>query len=395
MSTDSVTLVGSAAVGADDVLLVVVGQGWGGWTDERITRGLERMPNDFELTLTEIFPGQANAMVFKPGQDCQVWIGKHRVITGHINRVQPAIAAGQHSISVSGRGMCQDLVDCAAIWPGQQIMASSVLAVAKKLAEPYGISVAGEFGPSVGQADKSALIPILNLMLGETAWDVIERLCRIAGLVAYEQPDGSLLLATNPGDSAERQIRGLAGVNTTAASGFREGVNVEAASATFSDDQRFSEYEIYKFSFDSFLEVGEGQNLIEKATDPGVLRRRKKILIAEMGHSMSLQIARDRVRWEAARRWGRGHAVNITTDSWADSAGQLYTPNTLAAVDIPSLKIEGKSWLITDVTYRKGADGTHCDLTLMPPEAFSVQPTLPPYGIDAAVANLPNGLSRP
>jgi prophage tail gpP-like protein len=71
--------------------------------------------------------------------------------------------------------------------------------------------------------------------------------------------------------------------------------------------------------------------------------------------------------------WGRSRAVTLTTDSWRDSDGKLYAPNSLVPVNLPSLKIVGQSWLISEVTYRKGENGTQCDLVLMPPPGVQCQ----------------------
>ena len=73
-------------------------------------------------------------------------------------------------------------------------------------------------------------IPQFNLMIGESAFEVIERVGRYRGLLAYDQPDGSLILA---------QVGA-----TQAASGFTEGENVQEATLTWSMDQRFSDYDV-------------------------------------------------------------------------------------------------------------------------------------------------------
>ena len=391
--TQTVTITAKRAP-SDDVALVVDGLEWSGWQSVRITRSMERCPNDFDLEVTEQFPGRAEAMVFKPGAPCEVWIGKDRVITGYLNRYMPSISAGQHTVRISGRGKCQDLVDCAAEWPGNQIMASSVLEVARKLAKPYGIEVRGDPGPAVGQGGKTAVIPQLNLMLGETAWEVIERLCRIAGLLAYEMPDGNLLLTVDPGNEAERELRNMGGDRSEAASGFTEGVNVESAQAVFADDQRFSHYQAYRLSFDRYTDINDSGNFIAERTDPGVMRRRLRVIVAEMGHNLAEQNAADRAGWEAARRWGRGHMVTVTTDGWRDSSGALYRPNSSVFLELPTLQVDGVAWIVSDVTYRKGQGGTHCDLMLMPPQAFQVQPTLPPQVMPDDVARLPNAPGR-
>jgi prophage tail gpP-like protein len=148
----------------------------------------------------------------------QVRIGADVVITGYVDRVVPQLTAGRHAVGVLGRGKCQDLVDCAAEWPGGQIVGSSVLEIARKLAAPYGIGVSSAVDPGDP-------IPQFNLMRGETPFEIIERLCRFRQLLAYETPRGDLML------SRVGQVR--------AGSGFAQGVNVENAIATFSMDQRY------------------------------------------------------------------------------------------------------------------------------------------------------------
>jgi prophage tail gpP-like protein len=86
-------------------------------------------------------------------------------------------------------------------------------------------------------------------------------------------------------------------------------------------------------------------------------------------------LAAARVQWEVARRAGRGLQLMAVVDSWRDTAGVLWTPNTLVPVSgIPGLS--GITELaIADVTYRRDDDdGTTAQLLLMPPKAFSPEP---------------------
>lgn len=355
----------------DDVTIIVNGQTLGGWTNVRIARGVERCPSDFQLGMTEVYPGQADAMQIKPGDACQVKIGHTKVITGYIDRVMPAIQGRQHSIRVMGRGKCADLVDCSAEWPGGQISGSSVLEIASKLAKPYGITVSGA---------TSDPIPTFNLMRGETPWEIVERLCRFRQLLAYETTDGNLTLSQ---------------VGTTrAASGFKEGYNVEQATATWGMDQRFSDYLCYLQSVETLDDLGTGGDLIATYNDKGVPRHRMLMMVAESsGGGLGLNVARDRVQWEASRRFGRSAEVRLITDNWRDSAGDLYAPNTLVPLDLPTLKISGKLWAVSEVTYVKDENGTHCELLIMPPQAFQPQPTLL-QPVPAELATLPDNLGR-
>jgi prophage tail gpP-like protein len=352
----------------DELTLEVGGTRMFGWNSIRVTRGIERCPNDFELSMTEHYPGELDFIV-QAGDACRVLLGDDLVITGFVDRFVPSIGAGQHSITVSGRGRCADLVDCAAEWPGGQISASSALGVAQKLCLPYEptltASCLGDAGPP---------IPQLPLNLGETAFEVIERVCRFAALLAYEGADGNLILNGVPAiDGGAR-----------AASGFEQGINVQSASAVYSIDQQFSEYLVVRLAMDVTYDLGDTGNIVIAVDNPNVKRHRRRIILAESGDPGS-EIAKQRAYWECARRIGRSSAVRITTDGWRDSAGVLYTPNTLVNIHLPALKISKKLWLISEVTYRRDENGTACDLVIMPREAFLPQPVL----LQPAAADVP------
>ncbi|MEO6920526.1 MAG: phage baseplate assembly protein [Collimonas sp.] len=339
----------------DDLTLTINDRVMAGWTDIRVTRGIERCPSDFDIGLTELYPGDASAFVVQEGDSCQVKIGGDLVITGYVDRFIPSVSEGQHAIRVVGRSKCADLVDCSAEWPGGQISGSSVLGVAQKLAHPYGISVSAT-------ADVGLPIPQFNLNLGETPFDIIEHICRYSALLAYDDTDGNLVLSR---------------VGTVqAGSGFTLGENVQSASIAYSMDQRFSEYKAFIQSMDVTSDLGDLGNLIAIATDANVLRPRRRFIIAESGDS-DFTVAKKRVEWEAVRRFGRSNQLHLTTDSWRDKSGQLWTPNTLARISLPRLKLLDANWIISEVTYSRNEEsGTTADLVIMPPEAFFPQPVL-------------------
>jgi prophage tail gpP-like protein len=79
-------------------------------------------------------------------------------------------------------------------------------------------------------------------------------------------------------------------------------------------------------------------------------------------------------QWELARRLGRSQAAQVTCDSWRDTKKNLWTPNRLATINAPAADIQNANWIIGTVTFRKDMSGTHADLTLMPPDAFSPSP---------------------
>lgn len=340
-----------------------------GWQSIRITRGVERCPNDFDIAMTEYFPaGDFQTVTVKPGEECRVKIGDDTVVTGYVDRFVPRVTPTSHTIRVLGRGRCQDLVDCSAEWENGQILGATALEIATKLAKPYGIEVK-ESANSKEEAYDQLPIPQTNLILTETPWEIIERICRFRGLLAYEQADGSLYLS-RVGDASM-------------GSGFAMADNVQSAVAEHSIDQRYSEYRAKIQSVEVYKDVQADRNVsngndLHTEKDPNVPRHRVMNIIAETGDP-GMGVVKMRAMWEAVRRAGRSTKVYLSTDSWRDKNGRLWEPNTFVPLNLPPLKIvtaKGKGWIIGEVTYKMNQNGTTAELLLMPPEAFTPQPIL-------------------
>lgn len=352
----------------DVIVLKVSGQAIAGWTQVKITRGIESVPSRFEIGMSAATP--AGGVIVKEGAACEVLIGKTKVVTGWIDRVRESGSSGSHELQVTGRGMCSDLVDCSAEWKGGQIVAVNALELASKLARPYEIQVYAASG-----ADLGPTIPQFNLNFGETAYELIERTTRYAGLLAYEDEEGALVLAQ-------------AGTGQ-AASGLVYGQNVETYAVDNAIDGRFSDYVCSGLSVDTLGDFGtDGGLFFYQVKDPNVARHRLTYLVAE-SVSDPYEFCRRRADWQMNRSAGRGTRVDVTTDSWRDAGGTLWTPNTLVPIDVPGLRLANKTLLLAEVTYRYGDQGgTLADLTLMPREAFLLEP----IQLQPALADIPAGL---
>lgn len=354
----------------DDVSIALSGSGaqttLSGWQQVRITVGIERVPPDFEVTYTEQL-GDGVTSVAVPGQSCVVSIGGDAVITGYVDRVTETISEGQHQLTLTGRGKTSDLVDCAAVWQGAMFTNVTALDMATKLCAPYGITAETEI------ADLKVL-PVVTVNLGETAFEIIDRVCKLSGCLAFEQADGSLLLAR---------------VGTTAAaSGFEQGTNIQRASFERSMDQRFSVYTVVYPGNQLLGDTGAAVLSTYSYNDTTVTRFRQKY-VEYLQNAFGQDISRLQAMWEMNRRIGRSQVVRVTADSWRDQGGTLWTPNTLADVTAAAIKVSQTQLLIGEVTFQRGLDtGTTAEVTLMPPAAFDVQPIpyLPVAG-DVLTAN--------
>ncbi|VWC79149.1 bacteriophage Mu P family protein [Burkholderia aenigmatica] len=337
-----------------------------GWLDVSVSRGIERCPSSFDISYTEPYPSVGDILA-QPGDWAQVMLGGDLVLTGFVDRYMPSYSGNQHTVRITGRSKCQDLVDCAAYIDGGQLLNMTVDKIAAALCAPYGIDVSVAAGTDVGDP-----IEQVNVMVGETSYSVLELLCRYRALLLYDTPDGGLLLAAG-GDA--KKSGPLAIGTRVASSGFTEGINVASASLMMAMDGRFSQYDAAYQGLDTLRDIGDGGNIIAHTYDTTVPRFRYRAIISE-NVTGGKDIALQRANWEMAYRLGRSYQVRLVTDSWRDSAGSLYEPNVLVDIDLPSLKLPKKRWLISDVTYKKGSQGTSAELTIMPPQAFYQEPII-------------------
>jgi prophage tail gpP-like protein len=277
-------------------------------------------------------------------------------------------------VRCQGRGKCEDLVDCSAgidqtfeathKTRGMQITTGSLLELAKQLAAPFDISVSSLTGNNISVAGPTGAAVQFNILLTETPYEIIERVARYASVLVYEGTDGNLILAS-------------VGVGGAMASGFDEGVNVQTGGAAFTLDERYSLYVPSLSSMDANQDLGGNNGIMPFpfGHDLGVTRFRPLIVVSEQtqyGQYLCLQ----RAVWEANRRWGRSQSVHLTCDSWRDRAGTLWTPNALATINLPTLKIVKKAWIIADIVFSRDEQrGRVADLTLMPKEAFAIEPS--------------------
>lgn len=349
----------------DDLVLIANGLEFQGWEEIEVTLRAEGFPPSFRVRAS--VPG-GDTLKVKEGDPCVVQLGNDTVITGYVDLVRDYGDAYSHSIEIAGRGKTQDLVDCGAEWPSHQLINGNALTVAQQLSSPYGIVVTLANGSAPGPT-----IPRWALNYGDTAAAIIQRVARNAGLLAYEDHLGRLVLA--------------AAGTRKASSGISWGVNVEKWSVDRSMDQRFSDYVVTSVTADTQGAIG-GSDFTYLRKDPGVPRHRLTYLMTEYMAENPQDFTAKRADWEASRRAGRSNIVTAIVDSWRDDGDALWSPNTLIPITLPAAK-SGQSWIIAEVTYRRNdQEGTVAQITAMPPSAFTPEPiTLVPVNTASLTVN--------
>lgn len=341
---------------ADDVELLVNGLKYRGWTSISVTRAMDAASAAFNLSITERWDGQDQPWPITEGDECQVLIGGQVLITGYVDVFSPGFGASDHTITVQGRDKTADMIDCSAVHSPDEWQNINVLQLARTLAKPFGIEVSADV--TVGNT-----FPIIKLQQGETAFDAVDRHCRMRGLLASPTGNGGLLITR-------------AGTRRAAVALIQGGPqgNILSASGTRDASQRYSKYIVKAQTPWASTSTGEQEAHIQgEATDPTVKRYRPLLVLAETGGSTGG--AAERANWEAKVRVGRSLTATVTVQGWRQRpGGALWEPNLLVPVRSPWLKMDG-TMLIRSVTYSRTAQGgTTCTLSLVSPLTYSPEP---------------------
>ena len=322
---------------------------YGGWKSLRATRSIEQVAGTYDLTITERWPGQAEASPIRPGEACQLLLDGEPVITGFSDSLSIDLDADRHGLRVSGRDKTADLVDCSAVHKSGQWHNVKFDQLARDLVKPYGLKV-------IVEADVGKALSSYNIQEGETVFECLERAARMAALLLTSNPMGELVI-TRTG-------------NTRLDVALVEGENIKAGRAEFSWKERFSRYTVKgqeRLGADGDLEHAAGSG---KSTDDVISRHRPLIIVADShSHKASL---RDRAEWERNVRRGRGARGSITVQGWRQPDGELWMPNRLVTVTSPSLWLDCAEMLIVGCTWTLDEKGTQTELAISRPEAFQL-----------------------
>jgi prophage tail gpP-like protein len=342
-----------------DVRLRVNGLDYGGWTRVNVVRSLEAIAGTFELRVTERWPQSGGRIPIQSGQYCAVLIDGAPVITGHVDDVEPRYDALHHEVTVRGRDATGDLVDCAARNDPGWWTSIGIVKLAKALCEPFGVPVI--LGPDLG-ADPGDYAFGFGLEAGESVFEALERLARIQAVLLMSDGKGSLVITRAGTRRLERTV-------------LQRGLNILAMDATASMKGRFSEYFVYGPAELTLTTLPEPTpDLREgKAVDSLVPRHRPRIVLAEkMGSNDTFA---KRAQWELAVRRARGTRLVVTVQGWAHAEG-LWEPNVLVHVDDDWVGVQA-DMLVAQAAYLLDEEGTRAELTLVPPDAYSLIPTIP------------------
>lgn len=121
------------------------------------------------------------------GEQCEVLINDHLVMTGIIGHQHEKVTHGSRDISFSGRDLAGLLVDCSA--PQLNVQGMSVFEAAKQLVAPWP-----QIKAILLQSEENPTLDKIDIEPGETAWQALIKIANSVGLHVWLNPDGTLVV---------------------------------------------------------------------------------------------------------------------------------------------------------------------------------------------------------
>ena len=321
------------------------------------------MAGSFELEVSDRWGGQEVAWAISEEDPCRVEIDGETVVAGHVDRRAISLSGEDRTLSYTGRDRCAALVDGSAGLERWTFRNATILDLARKVCEPFGIAVSAQTGIDLGPKIRKLVVSP-----GDAAFAVLERAAVSAGVLLVSDGAGGVLITRS---------------GTARAAALVEGKNLLGASVDYDATERFHTYRVVTQVGGTDEASGEVTRVRAEATDRGV-KRTDRTLIIRPESGVTKDYARRRADWEARVRAARAETVTVTLRGWRQPAdGALWPVNALTRIRSPGIGVSGEM-LISQVDFSIGSDGELTQLRLVRPDAFEPEPQ--------AIVKNPSGL---
>jgi len=339
-----------------EIKLLIGSDKYSGWESISVNKSIDTVSGQFQLSVSEKWIGQKMPWEIMPGNSCRITVDDETMITGYIDKRQVERSGDSRTISLTGRDLTMDMVDCSVDIPPYNWKDITLASLVEIVAAPFGISTI------VNESGNTERIAKARYNMGESGWQFIERCSRQLGVLIQPINTGGILL-TKAG--TKKAVTALV-----------EGKNIKTLSGTIDHTKRFSKYIVkgQNNGFDGVTEQGaafpEGS-----ATDQNVERYRPKIIISE--NAVQTNRAGDRAAWSMTTTAAKSSPITVTVPGWRQGPSKdspLWEQNMLVPIKSDTLKINGEM-LIKNIIYSK-SPSEMVTMSLISPDAYSLQPDL-------------------
>lgn len=280
------------------------------------------------------------------GADCVIRIGSDTVMVGVVDEITQQIDKRGHSISLSGRDMAGQLLDCSA--PLFNELQVPLLRIVKAICSPLNITAYRIDASPTMARHKISVTP------GENGWQVLQNAAEANGLWPWFEPSGTLVLG-------RPDVPKEANTSLRLSRSSPQWNNVLSASLTRSQHDVYSEVRI----------LGQAAGLEGSRAMRGVWGHasadqtiRPRLKISTDYESDNPKIAELRAKKELADALLKAQTLKVTVRGHRTEEGALWTPGMRVACALDVLSINAV-WLLMARTLRCSHDGgTTTELTL-------------------------------
>lgn len=378
-------LMGHNGIATRRVKAKVNGRTFDYWTRVAIDRDLSEICGSFQLELRDSARNLASWPYATPGHPIaplawgdriEISIDDELVLVGWIDDVNPTAGENGIGLSIAGRDVVGDLVDCAAAVEGPtEFKGLDLLQVAERLLKPFGLTASAD-------VDVGEPFDRYTIDCGETVLSALEKGARQRGLLITSNGiDG--IVFTRSG-----QTRGAGDLSLPG--------NLWESSGSFSGRDRFSDYYVKgqaeraggarrgKAALDATAEPLSaeapppppseelrGVNIMGHAEDPEVTRYRP--IVSMTRSQATAQSAQTQADWMMRTRRAKSDKLDYLYPDYRGSTGQLWRPNELSLVS-DTYQVVERDMLTAGVTFIYDERGTQAKLRLTGPEAYDLEP---------------------
>jgi len=333
-----------------DVALKINGVIYRGWTSYAVRRSVKMIGN-FEVFLTEKWPGNKTGWPISPNDAFDLLIDDELVMRGYVDDADINYDEVSSSASIKGRSKLRDLIDCSGVHP--QFSHQTFKQLAEFVGGLFDIGVV--IAPSVTDIDAPFIKA--TIQVGETYMEFLKRLADERGVILTDTPEGNLLV-TRVG-------------TVRAPTSLILGKNILSGSATNSGRDRFYKYIVVGQAEATLGRVSDEVAAVNAVVLDNNVTRKQRTKVIDPDDSVSLEDVKRYGERERNTRFGESQTATYVVSGFSHRDG-LWEPNTLVQVDDPRARIKAEL-LIVDVAYTRDNRST-TSITVMPHEALDVMP---------------------
>lgn len=304
----------------DKIKLKVNSKLYQGWESVRIKKSMQSICHTFSM---DIYKG--DEVDITNNDLIQILVNNKVFLTGYIDNYDLDIAATKKPLSISGKSKAMDLVDCN-IKENKQYNNITIAQIISDLIKPFNMTVSTTL--------KLEPLEKFNTKIGETYFNAINRLCKQTNTLPVSDENGNLILIKN-----QDNLRSLT----------LKDQDFKTLKIQQKYNNRYSEYTYKKET--AVVDVQEAT-----LKDKDIKRFRPFV-----GNNNEDRTNEDMLQWKKTNDISKSILLTGTILNWNEKI------NTIVKLDTQIVK---NSYLIKDIEYLKGNNGTISNITFVDKNLF-------------------------